>query len=223
MDKNVYTTTINYDIVCCTWLPPPPLPRDFLADSEKHELFLTVRLSRGQNPTNLEKVENYYKLWLFLWYLITLAPPPPSPRDFLTGPDKHELSLTVRFSHDKNIYTTTINYDFVCFAWLPSPPSMRFSRWPWERWTLLDGEIISWSKSNQPWKLENYYKLWLFLSYLITLATNPPPPPMRFSHWPWQSWTVLDSEIFSWQKYFHKYHKLWLCLLCLITLTGSVP
>ena len=41
---------------------PPPLPRDFLADSEKHELFLTVRLSRGQNPTNLEKVENYYKL-----------------------------------------------------------------------------------------------------------------------------------------------------------------
>ena len=95
------------------------------------------------------------------------------------------------------------------------PPSMRFSRWPWERWTLLDGEIISWSKSNQPWKLENYYKLWLFLSYLITLAT----PPMRFSQRPWQSWTVLDSEIFSWQKYFHKYHKLWLCLLCLITLT----
>ena len=42
--------------------PLPPLPRDFLADSEKHELFLTVRLSRGQNPTNLEKVENYYKL-----------------------------------------------------------------------------------------------------------------------------------------------------------------
>ena len=98
---------------------PPPLPRDFLADSEKHELFLTVRLSRGQNPTNLEKVENYYKLWLFLWYLITLATPPPSPRDFLTGPDKHELSLTVRFSHDKNISTSTINYDFVCFAWLP--------------------------------------------------------------------------------------------------------
>ena len=56
---------------------PPPLPRDFLADSEKHELFLTVRLSRGQNPTNLEKVENYYKLWLFLWYLITFATPPP--------------------------------------------------------------------------------------------------------------------------------------------------
>ena len=99
---------------------PRPLPRDFLADSEKHELFLTVRLSRGQNPTNLEKVENYYKLWLFLWYLITLATPP--------------------------------------------------------------------------------------------LST-------RFSHRPWQAWTLLDSEIFSWQKYLHNYHKLWLCLLCLITLT----
>ena len=132
--------------------------------------------------------------------LITLATPPPSPQDFLTGPDKHELSLTVRFSHDKNIYTTTINYDFVCFAWLPSPPlPMRFSRWPWERWTLLDGEIISWSKSNQPWKLENYYKLWLFLSYLITLAT--PPSHEIFSltltimNCPWQ-WDFLMTKIF---------------------------
>ena len=43
----------------------------------------------------------------------------PPPWDFLTDPDNHELSLTVRFSHDKNISTSTINYNFVCFAWLP--------------------------------------------------------------------------------------------------------
>ena len=101
---------------------------------------------------------------------------PPPPWDFLAGPEKDELSLTVRLSRGQNptnpeSLKITTNYDFSCCTSLP-----------WQ-----------------------------------------PPPPMRFSHWPWQSWTVLDSEIFSWQKYFLKYHKLWLCLLCLITLTPPPP
>ena len=84
-------------------------------------------------------------------------------------------------------------------------------------------------KMNSPWrwdylvvKIQPTLKAWKFLqimTFLVVPHYLGNPPPMRFSQRPWQSWTVLDSEIFSWQKYFHKYHKLWLCLLCLITLT----
>ena len=64
-------------------------------------------------------------------------------------------------------------------------------------------------------------KLKITTNYDFSCGTSLPwlPPPLstRFSHRPWQAWTLLDSEIFSWQKYLHNYHKLWLCLLCLIT------
>ena len=65
-------------------------------------------------------------------------------------------------------------------------------------------------------------KLKITTNYDFSCGTSLPwlpPPSTRFSHRPWQAWTLLDSEIFSWQKYLHNYHKLWLCLLCLITLT----
>ena len=102
------------------YLPPPSW--DFLADPEKHELSLTVRLSRGQIPTNLGKLENYSNYDFSCPTSLPWQPFHPSPWDNLTDPDKHELSLTVRFSHDKIFYTTIINLDFVCCTWLPPLP-----------------------------------------------------------------------------------------------------
>ena len=150
-------------------------------------------------------LHNYHKLWLCLLCLITFLPPPPW--DFLAGPEKDELSLTVRLSRGQNptnpeSLKITTNYDFSCRTSLPwqPPPPMRFSQRPWQSWTVLDSEIFSWQKY-----LHNYHKLWLCLLCLITLT---PPPSMRFSRWPWEAWTLLDGEIISWSKS-HQPWKTW--------------
>ena len=138
---------------------------------------------------------------------------------FFTDPNEHELSLTVTFSHGQKCLH---NYHKLwhCLLHLITTPrpfheifslTLRSMNSSW-LWDYLAVKI--------PLTLK---KLKITTNYDFSCGTSLPwlPPPLstRFSHRPWQAWTLLDSEIFSWQKYLHNYHKLWLCLLCLITLT----
>ena len=89
-------------------------------------------------------------------------PFPPSPWDNLTDPDKHELSLTVRFSHDKIFYTTIINLDFVCCTWLPPLPL------PWDFLADTEKDDLSLTvRLSHGQNLINFEKLDLSFTFII--------------------------------------------------------
>ena len=122
---------------------------------------------------------------------------------FFIDPNGHELSLTVTFSHGQKCLH---NYHKLwhCLLHLittPPPPSTRFSRWLWEAWTLLDCEIISRSKSHQPWKSWKLLQIMTFPVVPHYLGYPPPlhkifSPALTSMNSPWQ-WDFLMTKIFT--------------------------